>query len=291
MKRILFLLLLVSALAALPVQAQIEPDVTEDDLLFSPPFLSDGDIMVEALSPAVQAQLYAFDATKGDRVTVTMTQIDDDLDPFLVLLGPAGEVLARDDDSGPVSLSAEISEVTIPASGTYFVMATSYYYVDVILDVETDQEDLDYELSISGITQPEFVDEGDDTFTYYAGTLESGVPTEGYSTLEEPVFYYNVTGRAGDMLNMTMSSDEFDTILHVFSPSGERIAVNDDADGTNSAIAGLELPVDGTYLIFATDLFFYNAGVDMGTGDESVLNYQGGTFEITLDAVIGSDPA
>ena len=65
--------------------------------------------MVEALSEDMQAQLYAFDATKGDTVTITMTQIDDDLDPFLVLLGSAGEVIATDDDSGTVSLSAEIS--------------------------------------------------------------------------------------------------------------------------------------------------------------------------------------
>ncbi len=283
MNRILFLLLLVTALAALPVQAQSEPE-TDDALLFSPFSLYDGDIIVEALSEDMQAQLYAFDATKGDTVTITMTQIDDDLDPFLVLLGSAGEVITRDDDSGEVSLSAEISEALLPATGTYFVMATSYHYANTLISFETDQEDLDYELSISGITPP---DNDDDTFTYYAGTLESGVPVEGYSTLEEPVFYYDLEATAGDVLNLTMTSDDFDTILHVFNPRGERIAVNDDAEGTNSAIAGLELTETGTYLIFATDLFFYNAGFDM---DESMISYVGGTFEIKLDAIIGSDP-
>lgn len=58
---------------------------------------------------------------------------------------------------------------------------------------------------------------------------------------------------------MATSYIYIDTILHVFSPFGARIAVNDDSeDGTNSEIAELELTEDGTYLIFATDVFFYD---------------------------------
>jgi hypothetical protein len=97
--------------------------------------------------------------------------------------------------------------------------------------------------------------------------------------VEEPVFYFIFDGLAGQVVDIAMESDEFDTVLHVFAPGGNRIAVNDDYDGeTNSAIVGLELPEDGVYLVFATDVFFYNAVNE----DTESLVYTGGEFQITL---------
>ncbi|MEL7235989.1 MAG: hypothetical protein AAGK74_15905, partial [Chloroflexota bacterium] len=69
--------------------------------------------------------------------------------------------------------------------------------------------------------------------------------------------------------------------LYLFSPGGERIAINDDFDGTNSRIMNVELPETGLYLIFATDVFWYN----VLEGDDALLSYTGGDFTIALSNV------
>lgn len=237
--------------------------------------LNDGEVVSDALSSDVQARLYAFNASEGDVLTVSMVATGAELDPFVVVLGPAGEVIASDDDSGEVMFDAYIEDVTLPASGTYFVLATSFEFIDDILEFEGDDTELGFDLTISGITGPSAdVEAG---FQYFAGKLTPGEVSQGVSSPEEPVFFYTYVGTAGEIIDLSLSSDEFDTILHVFAPGGNRIAVNDDADGTNSVIEGLELPEDGVYLVFATDIFFYAAG-----DPDGIFTFTGGAFTIEL---------
>lgn len=69
--------------------------------------------------------VWTFHGTAGDRVTVTMTSTD--LDSFLLLYQgswEAGEYLAEDDDGAGMP-DARIS-LTLPATGTYSVVANSY---------------------------------------------------------------------------------------------------------------------------------------------------------------------
>ena len=107
--------------AAAPLAAQ-----SDDGPRLNIPILLDGDTFVDSFSGDVGTRLYAFNASEGDEVTISMVQLHDDLDPFLVLLGPRGELIAADDDSGSEPFSAMVSQVKLPASGGYFLMATSY---------------------------------------------------------------------------------------------------------------------------------------------------------------------
>lgn len=263
-----FIMLFMFGLMSTQAQQQEKPQLEV-------PILKNGDVVDDFLSGDVQTRLYMFNATEGDSVTIAMTQIDDGLDPFLVLLGPSGQVIASDDDSGKKDYSALIKDVELPATGLYFVVASSFEYIDTILDASTDTE-LNYELTIDGITEPD--DKA--ASTYFGSDIADGDTLTGNSTVDEPVFYFTFEGHKGDVVDINMSSDEFDTILHVFAPGGARIAVNDDIkDGdTNSEIKGLELPEDGIYLIFATDVFFYSAG-----DTETQLQFTGGQFQISLN--------
>lgn len=247
-----------------------------EQINFTPQYLEDGAAITDMLTENAQAKLYAFNAVEGDAVTVTMTQITEELDPFIVLLGPSGEVIASDDDSGTPFLASAITDVALPATGTYFIMATSFQFVDDILEFEGEAKELAFELTLNGISPVE-----EANVRFFAGQLTAGETLTGESTTEFPVFYFRFEGAAGSTVNLAMASDDFNTVLHVFSPSGVRVAVNNNADdGTvNSAIDGLILPEDGTYLVFATDVFFYNA---VSTEDE-LLTYTGGMFEITFN--------
>lgn len=234
---------------------------------FEPTYLQNGTVVTDVLTTDIQTRLYAFNAIEGDVITVTMTQTSDDLDPYIVVLGPRGEVIAADDDSGSIALASAITGVTLPADGTYFLMATSFQFIDAILEFESEEVELGYELTISGLSDVET-----ENIRFFAGELVPGQTLTGTSTLAEPVFYYRFDGKGDEVVNLEMSSEEFGTIIHVFAPNGNRIAI----DRTN--IDKLLLPSDGTYLVFATDIFFYNA---LDTESEFLV-YEGGTFQITL---------
>ncbi|MGB7314238.1 MAG: tetratricopeptide repeat protein [Nodosilinea sp.] len=71
--------------------------------------------------------------------------------------------------------------------------------------------------------------------------------------------YYNIhtfEGTEGQDVVVDLVSEEFDTYLIVFGPEGNRVAENDDGDGSNARVR-LTLPVTGTYRVRATS---YGAG-------------------------------
>lgn len=61
-----------------------------------------------------------FDAIEGQDIFIA-AQTEDDLDPLLVLLDPAGNPVAADDDSG-INLNAVITDFTAPEDGTYTLL-------------------------------------------------------------------------------------------------------------------------------------------------------------------------
>jgi hypothetical protein len=275
---------LITALSALTLQAQ--DDETDDSERLLIPILLDGDTFDGEFSGSNVAQLYAFNGTEGDSVTISMIQQDDAVDPFLVLLGARGEVIGYDDDNGGDPLfSARLADVELPYSGGYFIMATTFSNVGQEVPYE-DEDAHAYELTVSGNTQPTDV-EGykEDSVQYFSGPLEIGDSVSGLSTPEEPVFYFSFIGKEKQIIDITLQSEEFDTQLQIFNPLGERIGVNDDAEEsttghfTDSAIPQLTLPMDGKYLIFATAYSFHQATVD---------TYEGGEFTITLTAATPS---
>lgn len=230
------------------------------------PAIAEGDIVEGSFEDNITTQLYAFYGTEGDIVSITMTQDSPDLDPFLVLLSAEGEVLAYDDDSGAVQFSSAISNVTLENDGVYFVIATSFLFVDGT-EISTD-ETLDYTLTVTGHTNPEDV-EDTDIISIEIEPLAIGDSVEGESTEDNPAVFFFLDGTEGDSLTISLEDANFFTVLHVFDPDGGRIAVD-------ASLAQLELEEDGTYVIMATAPFFYQAIDEDGF-------FEGGTFVLVIE--------
>ena len=260
----------------------------QDDVLVLP-VLVDGDSVEDFLSLDIQARLYVFNANEGDEVTVSMEQTDDGLDPYLALFGPAGELIAVNDD---VDLeggdySSLIEEVVVPETGSYFIIASSYEYVTTMVDVEEEIDDeLGFELSVSGMTP---VEDMDSDFLFFAAELLSDEPLEADISLEQNAWYFLFSGDAGDEVSLWAESDDFDTIIHVFAPGGARLAVNDDVDREggdyNSALESVELPEDGLYLVMVSNPFVFQGDVELD--DETLY----GTFTVELSGATSSGTA
>jgi len=252
------------------------------------PIVQTGEAVTGELEGEVTAKLYAFNATQGDQVTVTMAPADDaTFDPYLVVLGAAGQVLGVDDNSGSVERAAQVT-VNIPFNGTYFALATDFTAVDGI-QVNTFPEAQTFLLSVGGNTYPPEVAE---QLFYFRTPLQTGTSFEGYSSPPEPVYYFAFEGEAGDTVSLVLTSLDIDTLVMLFDDNGDRIAINDDAEtlmlpnATDSAIETLELPTDGAYLVFATVINFYEAPTaDQVDADPEAASeqYEGGDFVITLE--------
>jgi hypothetical protein len=227
--------------------------------------LESGDSGSAAFNDEINTHLYAFHATAGDVVSIVMTQTSEDLDPLLVLLDANGAVLASDDDSGSVQLAAAITDFEIPDDGTYLILATSTVFLE---GTDSPSDELEYTLSLVGNTTPD--DFVATEVELGATELEYGNIVESESSDDAPAAFFVFEGAAGDIVAVQVESDTFPTVLYVFDPSGARLAVDP------SAITGLELTEDGTYLILAADVFFYEAA-------ELDTFFEGGVFVLALN--------
>jgi hypothetical protein len=285
--RIVVVLVIAWMSSIVPVNAQ-EP-VSSSSIQI----LKAGDSVEGAFEGEVTARLYGFNASAGDLITVRMTQAaGSELDPFVIVLGSGGEVIASDDDSGTdAPFSAAISNVLLPVSGSYLILATSFVYIDTVLAEDGNEitEPQTYTLSIEGITPPTGLEGFDETALALNTTpLIVGDTITGESTAENPVafFTFDTPDSPSDTtVNISLLSEEFDPILHVFAQNGDRVAVNDDADEL-TLNSELILPAtSGSYLVFATNVFFYNAQTigEAGTQTPSeVMPYTGGAFTLSV---------
>jgi len=72
-------------------------------------------------------RLYSFEGDQGDIVTIGMNAASGTLDPSLYLLSSQGIIITRNDDVEPgENRNSLIEAVTLPSTGTYYVLATHY---------------------------------------------------------------------------------------------------------------------------------------------------------------------
>jgi serine protease Do len=64
-----------------------------------------------------------FDGRAGQQVTITMTS--NEFDTYLIVLGPDGNLIDQNDDVAPGNFNSSLT-LTLPASGTYRIIANSY---------------------------------------------------------------------------------------------------------------------------------------------------------------------
>jgi WD40 repeat protein len=74
-----------------------------------------------------QGELWSFEGEEGQEVTIDLTAETTSLDPYLILIGPDGEVIAENDDVDPgVVIDSRLEGIILPASGSYTIVARGY---------------------------------------------------------------------------------------------------------------------------------------------------------------------
>lgn len=98
------------------------PEVTATPELL--PMLSYGETVQDTV-PSDGADLWAFEGTAGDQVSIAMRRAATDLDSYLILIGPDNSELAYDDNSGD-GPDALIGGFMLPETGLYLIQAYGF---------------------------------------------------------------------------------------------------------------------------------------------------------------------
>jgi serine/threonine-protein kinase PknK len=168
------------------------------------------------------AHLYAADLEEGHVVRVRAVGGDEDVDPLLEVIDPAGAQLGRDDDGGGgLSGRDSLLDLVVPASGTYAVVVSPY-------DAAADGP---YRVEVRRVTP---------------GSIAVGDAVD--STLEEfDLDAYALELDEGQTVDVSASAD-FDAELVVHTPDGHTLEDDDSGGGLDPALTEVG-GVAGTYLV------------------------------------------
>jgi hypothetical protein len=211
-----------------------------------------------------------FDGSAGDTVRAQMVGGDIDsygyydqgteMDPYLILVAPDGDVIARNDDSD-YGFNAEFQGVVLPEDGEYTLVATSY----------GSNQTFDYTLRLLNEDAEAADLRSIDRNSTATGAIDKDDPSsEDRRGFYEPVTF---TGSAGENVEITMGSQRGDTYLQLLDPEGNVIAENDDSGYSLNSSLDTDLPSDGEYTIVATsfgeqDTFEYELSLNVSAGGE-----------------------
>jgi len=173
--------------------------------------------------------LYSFEGKAGMQITIEMKS--QEIDPYLILLGPNQRGIAQDDD-GAGSKNARIT-VRLPADGTYTLVANSY----------EPRESGAYTLELkASATEPSRA------ILQEEGALVAGGPVlpSDNSLYRE----YTFEGRARQSVAISLESTDFEPYVAIIGPNDRLLAPNDEgSDSAKNAFLSVTLPATGRYRV------------------------------------------
>lgn len=239
--------LLLLLLAVGPLAAQDAPTPTPAPVFPISPGSVEGNI-----SDAQPLVRYRFDARAGDVVTLSMDATSGNLDPFLVLLGPDGELVEQDDDGGSGRNAAVAA--TLARAGRYVVEAGRYSQGGT-----PTTGTFRLTLSIAGLgsgggpsdplaTLPNF------GLQPVPALIRYREPAAGALDDLQQERYYAFGGERGDVVRAILSSTAGDLTPQVEILNSGLLSITSSEVQTrpNESIAYATLPETGWYLVRAT---------------------------------------
>ena len=220
-----------------------------------------GESRAGLLSHLQYQRFYAFDASKNDLVTISMTRGGaGELDSYLILADASFTPIVEDDDSG-VGQNAQIADYPIPADGGYRIIATRFEGSKgssigeflLSLDVFRDAEEA---------IPPEAIN------------ISYGTSVPGKIGAENEHDLYAFYARQGEVITVTMTrvDGDLDAFLELLNGSQELLLSNDDGgNGQNALIDNYTIPRSGLYFIRARRFFGENGNPDTAGGYVLVL--------------------
>ena len=237
MKRALLLLLLL--VLSLPVAAQ-------DDN-----HLAYGSSASGRLNDSQPRVIYTFDGQRGEVVSIDLQVTQGNLDPVMMIINSAGQLLTSLDDHNGSRIPA-LDFFRVPRSERYQILLERFG--DVLGSTSGS-----YELSLDRVG----VSSDSGSMLRYGDQVINTIDNMN------PQLYYSFRARRGDIIDVQMRrvSGDLDPYLQVVDSNAFVLADNDDTLGAatpfDSTIKGLVIEEDGIYVIVASR-YGQAAGISAG---------------------------
>lgn len=190
--------------------------------------------------------VYAIEGVAGEHVSIQVAS--DEFDTYVTLFDPDGYLVASNDDYDSMASPAGI-DVTFYVDGLHLLVVSGYSQWD--LGAYT----IDVRASAAGVpTERASID----VPTSFVSTITADMPLHpnGYMG---PTEYFSLTVSDDALLVITLSSDDFDTVLTVFDADGNEVAQNDDYNFSSDSQAAVQL-APGSYVVAASSYYLDGAG-------------------------------
>lgn len=180
---------------------------------------------------------YTFSGNVNERIRISMNNIEN-LDPYIILYGPSGSELARNDDANG-TLDAQLVQ-TLPRSGSYRVVVRSF-----------NRSNGRYRVLMENLSQsssrPWLV--ADQTRSFNDSVPRITATGSHYHD-------YRVSLQAGQEILLRQSSSAFDAYLYVYAVSdmNNALASNDDSGGGRDSMILFRAPYTGEFIVRASQL-------------------------------------
>jgi hypothetical protein len=200
------------------------------------------------LGDSTRFDAWTFSGKRGDRLAITMRSSS--FDPFLILARNSGGAVqnVRQDDDGGGGTDARIA-IELPADGDYTIVANAVQKTALgsyTLSLESvSRVQISFRDVVANAPQHPVVRIGSTT----NGTLgpQSAVLTDGSS-----FDAYTFEGRAGESVEISMETTDFDSFLALGIFGTDSVVAKDDDSGLNSnALIVARLPRTGRYVVLA----------------------------------------
>ena len=210
--------------------------------------LSSGDCTNPIDEDGTPVDFYTFSGTAGQQIALTLNATSGNLDPYLYLVTPSGDLLA-DDDNGGGGTAARIPQGAgfgrLPVSGTYTVI------VNTVLTSQSGNYSLNLTKAATDCASVPLT---------LGATISGSLVNGDCRLLEDSSFIdaYSFTGTANAPIVITMTSSTGGLVPVVFllAPTGDVLAIDVNNDGDNTAripngAGSFSLPATGSYTVLA----------------------------------------
>jgi hypothetical protein len=246
------------------------------------------------LNDSTRFDAWTFTGRRGDRVQITMRSSA--FDPYLILarLVNGREQSIRQDDDGGGGTDSRIS-IELPADGDYAIVANAVQK-DALgaytLSLETVQR--------VQLTFREAVAQADQHPAVQLGSTQTGRlgATSALLTDGSSFDAYTFEGRAGESIEISMESTDFDAFLALGVLGSDSVVARDDDSGNDSnALIVVRLPRTGRYVVLANSYGrdatgAYTLGIRRGlptVGTDAILARPAGAQRLQLGQTVNGD--
>lgn len=275
--------------------------------------ISIGQTLSGEFGDARQDFAYTFEGRAGDVITIDLNSRE--IDPLLRLIGPDGDVLAEDDDSGG-GVQARIADFTLPTDGTYTIEADAFRGIaranvygafTLTLSGEGGMPPAPTQQSLPPTPTPTPTPHQQQQQPQQATpapiitSTPPPAPSEGdinpkdtfsmeFTGAADEAFSYSFSADAGDMVSFSVfSGGAIDTVLEIYSDTAELIAFDDDSGpGFDPELLGVTLPDTGPYEVVVRPLNAGASGTAVISFDQLLETALDGPLTVTLNDKYGA---